>query len=445
MATDAPTDTPDGLAFSLAPDPVLDRLTRLHPKEIDLSLGRVLDLLSKLGDPHLKTPPVIHVAGTNGKGSTVAFLRAVLEAAGLTVHVYTSPHLVRFAERIRLAGSIIDETLLTMLLEEVERANGDDPITFFEATTATAFLAFAQVPADVLLLETGLGGRLDATNVVPNPLACVLTPISHDHERFLGTDLAGIAAEKAAIFKPGAVAVSTLQPPEAARPIEAAAQAAGVSVRWQGRDWTVRGSASGGAAFEGRSRTWHLPPLGLAGEHQLTNAGAALAALEDLPFTLPDFAVAEGLAAVDWPARAHRLSAGPLVDRLPHGWDLWLDGGHNPAAAHVLTGLMARWPGREVLLICGMMDAKDHRTFLATLAPKIARMIAVSIPGEKNALPADVLAASARAAGMAAVDVASGVGPALDTLIGDWQGDKPPVVLIAGSLYLAGSVLRENR
>lgn len=427
--------------MSLA-DPVLDRLKGLHPKVIDLSLDRVHRLLAALGHPERRLPPVVHVAGTNGKGSTLAFLRAMLEAAGLRVHVYTSPHLVRFHERIRLAGTLIDDDRLAALLEECEVANGGGPITFFEVTTVAALLAFAREPADVVLLETGLGGRLDATNVVDRPAVTAITRISYDHRQFLGDTLEAIAGEKAGIFKPGVPAVIFPQPAEeAARTLAARAEVIGAPVH----GWSVT-PTDGGFRFESARRRIELPLPGLSGAHQIVNAGVALACLDHLPVVVDDAAVRRGLAAVEWPARLQRLTCGPLVDALPAGWDLWLDGGHNDSAGEVLAVQAGRWveeePERPLLLVYGMLASKEPREFLGPLAPFVTAARTVAIPGEEASLTAEDTAAATRACGIAESAAAADVASALQSLRGRVAG--PARVLICGSLYLAGTVLAEN-
>src|SRR5947208_1337665 len=311
-------------------DELLAELKALHPRRMDLSLGRIERLLAALGNPQDRLPPVIHIAGTNGKGSTVATLRACLEAAVYRVHVYTSPHLVRFHERIRLAGQLIKEDSLLALLEECERANAGAPITFFEITTAAAFLAFARVPADIVLLETGLGGRLDTTNVVRHPAVAAITPVSLDHQAFLGDTVAAIAGEKAGILKPGVPAVIGPQPDDAAGVIEARAAAIGAPLyRWQ-KEWRCDPQpppAAGGMRYEGGRWRLDLPLPALAGLHQTANAGTAIACLEQLSgFSLPASAISDGLRHIDWPARLQRLTRGPLVAMLPAGSELWLDG-----------------------------------------------------------------------------------------------------------------------
>ena len=425
----------------LSSDKILDRLTRLHPKIIDLSLDRVERLLARLGDPHKMLPPVVHVAGTNGKGSVVAFLRAFLEAAGYRTHVYTSPHLVKFNERIRLAGTIIDDQSLADLLEECEEAQSDEPITFFEITTAAAFLAFVRAPADVVLLETGLGGRLDATSVVEKPVLNVLTPVSIDHQQFLGDTIEEIAFEKAGILRPGVPCVSAAQTPPAARVIAEQAAAVGSPLVREGVDWFVRGEGAS-LSFEDRSGARKLPLPALAGSHQIRNGGLAVACIDYLHgFTVPDAAVARGFETVEWPARLQRLTRGPLAEGLPAGWELWLDGGHNAAAGEMLAEQARNWRDRPLHLIFGMLNSKDPRDFLAPLAQSAGRLRTVTIPGES----ASLLAAETAAVGMTLIADAApavGVNEALEAIVAAETG--PARVLICGSLYLAGRVLADN-
>ncbi len=423
-----------------AVDAALARLTGLYPKLIDLSLDRMRRLLADLGNPHQRLPPVIHVAGTNGKGSTVAIMRAVLEAAGYKVHVYTSPHLVRFAERIRLCGSLIDETLLLELLEHVETANAGKPITFFEVTTAVAFLAFSQVPADVVLLEVGLGGRFDATNVIDRPRVTVLSSISMDHMQYLGDTLAAIAGEKAAIMKPGVPCVSVAQLREAADVLARTAAEVGAPLKVQNRHWTVAEKEPEGLAFSGENNRWQGPRPALLGRHQYDNAGLALAALDQSGIAIPPFAVKAGLRNVEWPARAQRLKQGPLLEILPRGWELWLDGGHNAGAGEVIAALAADiWNDAPLHLVCSMLTTKAAEDYLRPLSHVTASFTAVPNPGNDMAFTPDGLAAIAAAAGMKDVATAPDAAHALARLSGAHGR-----VLVCGSLYYAGEILREN-
>jgi dihydrofolate synthase/folylpolyglutamate synthase len=407
----------------MTPDRILERLNALYPKSIDLSLERIRRLMHELGDPQERLPPIAHVGGTNGKGSTVAYMRAVLEAAGFTAHVYTSPHLVRFNERIRVAGNLIEDATLVPLLEEVERVNAGRPITFFEVTTAAAFLAFARVPADAVLLEVGLGGRLDATNLVASPVVSVLAPISLDHFDYLGDTIEKIAAEKAGILKAGVPAVAGPQPEAAARILDAAASRVGTRVALYGRDWHAK----------------DVPTPSLAGRHQIVNAALALEALKRMPFALPEAARRLGIGRAEWPGRLQRLRKGKLVASLPAATALFLDGGHNESAGHALADWAAT--GEKPLdAIVGMRANKALAAFLAPLAPHLRRLRAVPIPGDSLSTPAERIADAAREAGVADAGVAESVEAATAALAAD-----PPVrLLICGSLYLAGSVLAEN-
>ena len=425
-------------------DAVLDRLTRLHPKLIDLSLGRIEGLLAALGHPEEKLAPVVHIAGTNGKGSTLAFLRAMLEAAGNRVQVYTSPHLVRFHERIRLTGGPIPEPDLAALLETCEAANGEAPITFFEITTAAAFLAFAREPADILLLETGLGGRLDATNLIARPRLTAISPISVDHVQFLGGTLEEIAFEKAGILKPGVPAVIGPQAPEALAVIERRAAELGAPLHRHGQEWQVRpeGSAGdGGLVFKGHGKTQNYPAPALPGAHQIENAGLALACAELLEgFGLDTAACKTGLARAEWPGRLQRLTRGPLIELLPEDWELWLDGGHNAAAGAALARDLAEWRERPLHLVYGMLNTKGAQGFLRPLAPCAETLHAVEIPGEPASLSAEEAAREATEAGLQA-QASPSIAAALRAIAMDGTSGR---VLICGSLYLAGQVLAEN-
>ncbi len=422
-------------------DAALARLQGLHPKAIDLSLGRLERLLHALGEPHLALPPVIHVAGTNGKGSTVAFLRAMGEAAGLSVHVFTSPHLVRFAERIRLAGTLISDDHLTEVLARTERANAGAPITFFEITAAAAFLCFAETPADLLVLEVGLGGRFDATNVIPPPRVAVIAPVDYDHREFLGDDLAGIAREKAGILKPGSRGVVAHQAEAARAAIAAEGERTGVPLLMAGRDWDGW-AEHGRLALSLDGRMLDLPAPSLPGAHQIGNA--ALAAVAALAFDDPrldEAAVARGVASATWPARLQRLSAGPLAALAQaRGSDLWLDGAHNPHAARALAdfarGLHAR-DGRPLALVVGLLANKDAAGVFSAFAGLDAEIVCTGFDAAAAADP-DALAQTARRLGLRA-RAARTVTQAVEAALG---GDGPaPHVIVCGSLYLAGEVL----
>jgi len=417
-------------------DAILQRMMSLHPKHIDLTLDRMWRCLDRLGNPHERIPPAIHLAGTNGKGSVQAMIRAGLEGAGQTVHAYTSPHLARFHERIRIAGDLISEDALTGLLDEVFEANGGEPITYFEITTAAAFLAFAKTPADWTLLEVGLGGRLDATNVIASPRLSVITMVDYDHQQFLGETLTEIAGEKAGIIKRGVPVVVAPQHDESLAVIEAKIAAMGAPALVAGQHWHVREEA-GRLIVEDETGLLDLPLPNLRGPHQIPNAGAAVVALRHLGF---DAAACE--AAVTnayWPARMQRLKEGPLVE-IAGPAELWLDGGHNPAAGAALAETLKKMPARPTRMICGMLRTKDVEGYLAHFAGLIDSLHAVAIPGESATLPAEDTAAAARAVGLDA-HVAENVETALAEIVADTPGCR---VLISGSLYLAGSILREN-
>jgi dihydrofolate synthase/folylpolyglutamate synthase len=426
-------------------DTLLERLKKLHPQSIDLSLGRIERLLAALGDPQDKLPPVVHIAGTNGKGSTLAFLRAIAESLGKGVHVYTSPHLVDFHERIVLAGphgaAPVTEEVLVDCLARAEEANGGELITLFEITTAAAFLAFAEAPADLLLLETGLGGRLDATNMVEKPLLTIIAPVSIDHVSFLGETLAEIAGEKAGIMKLGVPCVVGRQEKEAFDVIERRAQELGVPLHVAGRDFDTY-EQQGRFIFQTTSRLIDLPLPRLPGRHQLDNASTAIAAASVVfGDKLTQRALEHGLTHAHWPARLERLPVGGLHAYVAEGTEIWLDGGHNEAGgqvvAHTLAELDERVP-RPVHVIWGMMETKDARRFIAPFKGLVERIYTVPIPDEPNAFAAESLAEIARAEGFAAVAVNS----VPEALLRSASGGVPARVLICGSLYLAGHVLK---
>ncbi|WAC60583.1 bifunctional folylpolyglutamate synthase/dihydrofolate synthase [Brevundimonas sp. SL130] len=418
-------------------DPISERLRARHPQRIDLSLDRMKALCAALGDPQHRLPPVVHVAGTNGKGSTVAMIRAIAEAAGLKVHAYTSPHLVRFNERIRLAGRLIEDDQLNAILDRIEGVGSE--ATVFESTTAAAFLAMAETPADLAIIEVGLGGVLDATNVIERPLLSVIAPVDYDHAEFLGTDLAGIAAEKAGVLKSGAPGVIARQQEAAMAAIERAALAVHAPLTVMGVDfdaWAERG----GMVFQNQERFLDLPAPGLAGAHQIDNAGVAVAAALELD--LPEAAIAQGLKTVRWPARLQRISAGPYGDAAKAAdAELWLDGGHNPHAGRALAAFLAERQARAprpLALICGMLSNKDAGGFFAALKDSQATVFTVGFDGAA-ADPA-ALAAVARGHGLAATPAGS-VGEAVNMALRFGAGR----VAICGSLYLAGEVLGASR
>ncbi len=417
-------------------DALLQRMMDFHPKIIDLTLDRVARMLTALGEPQRHLPPVIHVAGTNGKGSTQAMIRAGLEAEGKRVHAYTSPHLAWFHERIRLAGNLISEDALTALLDECIAANGHEAITFFEITTCAAFLAFSRTPADYTLLEVGLGGRLDATNVVDHPALTIITPVSIDHQQYLGETLPEIAGEKAGIIKRGVPCVVGPQAEEGLAVIEARAARLGAPLLVYGQHWHI-GTENGRMIYQDERGLLDLPLPNLPGPHQMQNAGAALAALRHLGAS--EAACEAAVTRAEWPARMQRLKRGPLVEAAA-GAELWLDGGHNPAGGEAIAATLAAMPQRPTHAICGMLNTKDVTGYMRPLAGHLTSLHAVSIPGEKNTLSATETADAARRAGLTAYEAES-VAAALHAIS---TRDPAARVLICGSLYLAGSILREN-
>jgi dihydrofolate synthase/folylpolyglutamate synthase len=428
-------------------DIVLERLLKLHPKKIDLVLDRVQRLLAALDHPERQLPPVIHVAGTNGKGSTCAFSRAMLEAAGLKVNVYTSPHLVRFHERIRLAGSLISEPELSALLEECEKKNAGQPITFFEITTAAAILAFTRHKADALVMEVGLGGKYDATNVVDKPRVTIITPVGLDHAEFLGTDIAGIAAEKAGIIKPGVPVIVGPQDDIPRDVILRRADALGAPVLAFGQDFFAH-QEHGRMVYQDLAGLLDLPLPRLVGRHQIENAATAIAALRQSDW-VSDEAIETGLRTVEWPARMQRLTQGPLIDIAPKDAEVWLDGGHNPhgaaAVARAIADLEER-AAKPLYLISGMLGNKDAVGFFSAFRGLVRHIVTVGIPREEASLGSGALYDRARAAGLEASPAEDPEDAMLQiaAMARMEEDDTPPRILICGSLYLAGQVLAEN-
>jgi len=429
-------------------DATLQRLLTLHPKLIDLSLERMWRILEKLGHPQRRLPPVIHVAGTNGKGSTIAFMRAMLEAGGKRVHVYTSPHLVRFNERIRLAGPgggrLADDALLVETLNECERLNAGETITFFEITTAAALLLFARHPADILLLEVGLGGRLDSTNVVAHPRVSTITPISLDHADHLGETIEKIAAEKSGIIKAGMPVVVSPQPDAAMRVIERQSDKLRAPLYACGQAW-MASEEHGRLVYQDDDGLLDLPVPKLPGRHQFVNAGTAIASLRAAGFRLPVSAYESGLLKADWPARMQRLTQGKLLPLVPAGSEIWLDGGHNPdggrAIAATLADIEERVP-RPLVLIVGMLATKDFGGYLRNFAGLARHLFAVPVTKVDKPLPPEVISQTARDLGLAA-ETASDIRSAL-AAAGKLPLGIPPRIVICGSLYLAGEVLALN-
>jgi dihydrofolate synthase / folylpolyglutamate synthase len=427
-------------------DEILSRLLDLHPKRIDLSLGRIERLLLALGNPEERLPPVVHVAGTNGKGSTIAFMRAMLEAAGKSVHVYTSPHLIDFNERIRIGhlqgGMLVDDAALEQALARCELANAGAPITFFEITTAAAFLLFAENPADVLLLEVGLGGRVDATNVISNPALTIVTPVSIDHPEFLGDTIEKIAVEKAGIFKRGVPAILAEQNDNALAVLEAQANRVNAPVIVGGQDFVAR-EENGRFVYEDERGLLDLPLPKLVGRHQQLNAGTAIAAVRRLDPSLAVSAIENGLRQAEWPARLQRLKRGRVAALAPRQAEIWLDGGHNADGGRALAQVMADFEEkspRPLILICGTLATKQTRAFLRPFKGLAQEVIAVPIGGDHHGRSPAEIAFAAQQEGIPAA-ASESVGSALEYLSArDWSA--PPRILITGSLYLAGEVLR---
>jgi len=426
---------------------LLERVAARRPRVIDLSLDRVFAALERLGDPHKNMPPVFHVAGTNGKGSTIAFLRSILEAAGKSVHVYTSPHLVRFNERIVVAGREIGDDALIDALERCDRAVGEEKLTYFETTTCAALLAFAETPADFALIEVGLGGRLDATNVFDRPLAALIAPVDLDHQQFLGDSLSLIAAEKAGILRPGAPAVVGVQAPAAMATIEARAVEVGAPLFAFGRQWQVY-AEHGRMIYQDEAGLCDLDPPRLPGSHQIANAGLAVAGLRAAGLGLADGVVSQGIASARWPARLQRLTCGPIVDLaetlIGAQPEIWLDGGHNPHAGRAVAAALAGFEERNskpLVMIAGMQAKKDAEGYFSAFAGLASKLYAVAADHPGVAAAEDV-ARAAQAAGLDA-ECAGAVEAALRRACTEKYGE-PPRLLISGSLYLAGEILREN-
>ncbi|HEX3664525.1 MAG TPA: folylpolyglutamate synthase/dihydrofolate synthase family protein [Rhizomicrobium sp.] len=436
------------MSITAASGEILERLLALHPRRIDLVLDRIQRLLADLGHPERRLPPVLHVAGTNGKGSTCAFARAMLEGQGLRVHVYTSPHLVDFHERIRIAGEVISENELAATLDECERVNGGEPITFFEITTAAAFLAFSRHSADALVLEVGLGGKYDATNVIETPCVTAIAPVGLDHQEFLGHSLADIAAEKAGIIKPGIPVVVGAQDDVPRDVIARRAEALGAPLCIYGQDFFAY-REHGRMIYQDEKGLLDLPPPRLVGPHQLDNAALAIAMLRQAGWG-SEPGIEKGLRGVEWPARMQRLSHGPLFDLSPNGAELWLDGGHNPhgaaAVARAIADFEERTP-KPLYLICGMLKTKDAVGFLSAFRGLVRHVVTIAIEGEEAGRGAGELYDAARASGLEA-SPADNLEEAM-MQVSAWSrgrpGEGPPRILICGSLHLAGRVLAENR
>ncbi|MEM9289510.1 MAG: folylpolyglutamate synthase/dihydrofolate synthase family protein [Pseudomonadota bacterium] len=433
------------MPFSTVSD-ALAALEGRHPKKIDLSLGRLTNVLERLGDPHRRLPPIVHIAGTNGKGSTAAFVRSILEAAGHSVHVYTSPHLVRFHERIRLAGRLIDDAGLIDVLNAVEEAAGDDPITFFEATTAAAFLAFSQTPADALILEVGLGGRLDATNVIARSALGIIAPISFDHMEFLGNSLPEIAWEKAGIARRGVPLICHQDDASAANTIEKHARDVGAHPVFSGQHYHAQAHDTGIAYSDAKGQI-ALPLPSLPGAFQTDNAALAVAALRhQVQWPVPEPAFSAGLRWAAWPARLQSLASGTLQEHLPPGSDVVLDGGHNPAAGAQVARFIRDYPGAEgrpIHLVLGMLANKDLHAYLAPFKGLLSGLWGVPVDGHAHHTPADI-AACGQELGAPGRAGSGDISAVLGYIADSCGKESSPLVVIVGSLYLAGAVLAAN-
>jgi len=432
---------PNSLSRQRAEQALL-RLGQLHPKLIDLGLDRTFNLLEKLGNPHLSIPPQIHVAGTNGKGSTIAFLRAMLEHANNKVHAYTSPHLVRFHERIRLAGRLIDDDTLADLLEEVETKNGSDSITFFEVTTAAAMLAFSRIEADITLLETGLGGRTDSTNVISSPLISIITPIDRDHEHFLGTTINAIATEKAGIIKPSVTVISAHQHPEAEAVLRQRSKELNSSFYMLGKEVAFDHDQMGGFHITVEGQSLSSPAPTMIGPHQSDNAALAAAALMLTMPETPQFSILAGIRAATWPARVQKLDHGKLVALCTQGQSIWLDGAHNRHGAAALAKSLTHLHDGKWVMIAGALNTRPPADFLNELKPLIHHLVTIAIPEQDASLSAEHLAETASQLGISAspaTDISAAIAQANHH---NDQGNRP--LIIGGSLYLSGYILKEN-
>ena len=429
----------------------INALMALHPKGFDLSLGRISRLLERLGNPHEKLPPVIHVAGTNGKGSTTAFCRSILEAQGLEVHVHTSPHLVNWHERFRIGaeggGRLVGDEVLADAVRRVAEANRGETITVFEILTAVMFVLFSEHPADAALIEVGLGGRFDATNVIAHPAVSVIMSISLDHQAYLGDRVELIAAEKAGIIKPGSPVVIGAQTENAAREVLIeTAERLGCPFSVYGQDFFAV-EENGRLAYQDDEELLDLPLPKLAGRHQQANAAAAIRALKSAGFALTEQSITEGLLNVSWPGRLERLTHGRLVEGAMDGVEFWIDGGHNPGAGQVIAEAMANLNDREsrpLFLITGMINTKDPVGYFEAFAGMARHVFTVPVPDSDASLDPDFLADTADEAGLTA-EPAESVEAAIAAICSNWNGlERPPRILIGGSLYLLGDVLRVN-
>lgn len=436
---------------TLTTDQLIERLLTLHPKGFDLSLERITRLLARLGDPHMRLPPVIHVAGTNGKGSSAAFARALLEAAGRSVHVHTSPHLVHWHERYRIGGSeggrLVEDAVLAEAISRVAEANGGETITLFEILTAVTFILFSEHPADAAIIEVGLGGRFDATNVIERPAVSLITSVSLDHEAFLGDRVELIAAEKAGIIKPGCPVVIGQQEHDAAREVLLdTAERLGCPVLVYGQDFLAY-EENGRMVYQDADGLMDLTLPRLKGRHQLANAAAAIAAVKAAGFDASMAFCDAAMERAEWPGRLQRLTDGELKDCAPDGAELWIDGGHNPSAGAAITEALAEMEERDpkpLYVIAGMIATKDQAGYFRNFAGMARRVFTVPVEQSEAGVPNDELAARAMEAGVEAEPISSVRNALLLLKEGSDPTEPPPRILICGSLYLVGAVLAEN-
>ena len=417
-------------------DLILHRIMKLHPKIIDLKLDRVQNLLKKLGNPEKKLPPIIHIAGTNGKGSTQAIIKSGLEADGKIVHAYTSPHLLRFNDRINLAGEAISEHHLNEILEECCQLNDGLPITYFEITTVAAILAFSKVKADYCILEVGLGGRYDATNIIDRPELCIITPISLDHQKLLGETIEEIAFEKAGILKNKSVCFVGKQEPKALKVIKNVANQTNSMLRVYNEDWVVKENIKN-FYFKDNKGSFSLPLPALVGSHQVYNAGIAVAALRYLGVSSSSV-LKNSMRNVVWPGRMQRIVSGPLT-KITNNLEIWLDGGHNAAAGQALAEVLKLLPPMRTILICGMLNTKDAFGYMINFKGIVAEVIAIPVPNEVATLTAEETSNYAIKAGLKSSH-AQNIEDALNRAVSD---QTPSRIVICGSLYLAGFILRK--
>ena len=421
-------------------DKVLKRLEVLHPKQIDLSLGRILKLLKRLGNPHLKLPPTIHVAGTNGKGSTIAFLRSIFENNDYKVHTYTSPHLINFNERIRVNSQIIDNENLIELLEECEFYNKNDPITFFEITTAAAYLCFSKKQADILLLETGLGGRFDATNVISDKICSVLTPISMDHMTFLGKSIKSITREKVGIFKRNRPAIISPQTTEALEIIEKEAIKKNIGLFKYGSDWEIIKKSQEKFLMRVFEEEFEVPKPKLFGEHQMYNAGLAITVSKILKdFSFDNKKIYDGVHETFWQARMQQIDNGKLKEIVGKNYELWLDGGHNSHASEMLLDNLKKWEKDNLFLIFGMINGKEPKEFLTKIFPLIKSLQVIPIKKHQFIGSKEIQQIFKDEYGI--IRPEKTIQNAIKYITNNFTGGK---IVICGSLYLAGDVLKSN-